>query len=137
MKKTPLKTSLRSVTQATDSTRNGCRANSRRGKDTRPEPAGHLPQREKQQSRRNSVQHHIREMETAGTEPEELAVDHERQPRQRMPSARMAGSQRPRDALGAQPVRDPGIFIHVLVVVAVDELEPHRLSKNKSDGQEK
>ena len=45
--------------------------------------------------------------------------------------------QRPAKSLQGQPLRDDGVFIHILVVIEVDELMPDRLAEDQSDRQQK
>ena len=56
MKNSPLRTSFRSATQATDSTRRGWTANRAAAKALGQKIAGHPPQDEKQNDRRGGVQ---------------------------------------------------------------------------------
>ena len=51
MKNSPLRTSFRSATQATDSTRRGCSAKIAATKALGQKPAGHLPQHQEEENR--------------------------------------------------------------------------------------
>ena len=66
MKKNPLNTSLRSATQATDSTRSGWMANTAATKALRQNAPGHVPQHQKQADGRCGMQQNIGQMMAAG-----------------------------------------------------------------------
>ena len=71
MKNSPLNTSLRSATHATDSTRNGWIANTAATNALRQEVWGpvHQPQHQKKQDRRRRMEQDIGEMMAAGIQP--------------------------------------------------------------------
>ncbi len=49
---------------------------------------------------------------------------------------RMKGRKGPAKSLQGQPPLDDGVFVHVLVVIEVDELMPDRLAEDQGDGQQ-
>ena len=103
----------------------------RRHKRAPPPRAGHVPQHQKQEDHRRRVQQNIRQMMAAGIEDAvELAVQHMRQHRQRMPVRRDAVRENPAEATPAQSMNNPGIFIDVFVVIVVDKLKMQRLPED-------
>ena len=71
-------------------------------------------------------------MVPTGVEAIELAIQHQRDPGERMPVGGMAVGKRPGDPLRRQPVCHLRIFVYVLVVIEVDELVADRLAEDQS-----
>ena len=72
----------------------------------------------------------IREMMTRGVEAIDLAIEHMRKPRDRMPITRVTGSKSPKDSLQSDSALDNLIFGDVSGVVIVYELA----AKNRGKG---
>ena len=126
MKNSPLSTSRRSAIQATDSTCKGCRANSRHhalGQSCAGPAAalrrrlcanrcrhrslgGHSPQDQKQRHRRSGVQQQIGQVVPGRIQAKELAVEHVREHRQRIPLAHRPVGECPDDSRPGQASRD-------------------------------
>src|SRR5437870_2234465 len=96
-----------------------------------PKRASHLFQHEKKQQHRYRMQQHISEVMTAGFEPEQLAVEHVRNRRERMPVPRMRMGKRGEYAVYRKASGDGGVLIHVQVIVEIDEIVPQSLTKNQ------
>ena len=135
MKNRPLSTSLRSATQATDSTRKGWMANTAATMALGHRSPVMLPQDQEQQDRRGRMEQDVGQMVSAGPETVDLAVEHVGEPGQRVPIAGMV-VEGPRDPLEAQAARDLGVLVDVLIVIEVDELVPNCLGENEQDCQE-
>ena len=82
------------------------------------------------------MQQHVDEMVLSGAEPEELAVEHVRHARQRMPVPHVAVGEHPNDAVDGKTVRDMRILKHVLVVIKIDELVVRGLGEHQGDSQQ-
>jgi hypothetical protein len=91
----------------------------------------HVAKHEKEQDDRNCVKKDIREMMSAGIEPKELAVEHVRNCRQRMPVPRVAVPERPNDSGQCEAAGYDRVFIDVDVVVEVNEFVAKRLPENQ------
>ena len=77
MKKKAASTSLRSDTQATDSTRSGWMANTAADKGGAPEGAGHLEDNQEQEDGGSRVKEDVGEMIAAGVKSVDLIIEHE------------------------------------------------------------
>ncbi len=91
----------------------------------------HVAKHKKEQDDRNCVQNNIREMMSAGIEPEELAVEHVGNRRQRMPVPRVAVCERPNDSGQCKAAGYDRIFIDVDVIVEINEFVSNGLAENK------
>jgi len=80
------------------------------------------------------VQQNAGQMMAAGMQSVQLAVQHVRQPRQRMPVERIILRERPDHSFERQAANDFRIFINVLLVIIVNKSVPQRLAKNHPDG---
>jgi len=120
--KNALRTSLRSATQATDSTCRGCQANS--GDQGRaPDRAGQPSQQAEQQEGVGNMEQEIGDVMAAGVEAIKLAIQHVREPGERMPVAGVTGGERPGDGVRMEPVLDGGVQGDVFGVIVIIELE--------------
>ena len=109
--KNALKTSLRSATHATDSTCNGCKANSAATNALRHVAAVRTPEQQKQQHRVGGVQQKVRQMRADRTFAKQFRVQHQRQPRQRMPVAACPVVNAQTTLPGVRPVRTWGLDV--------------------------
>ena len=89
-----------------------------------PSPIGDVPQKNKKQKRRDRVKKNIREMMTAGFEIEELAIDHVRNERERMPVAGPRVDKRLDESRQTQSRSDQRISVDVSFVVVVNKVVP-------------
>ena len=94
--------------------------------------ACHLFQHEKKQQHRYRMQEHISEVMTAGLESEQLAVEHVRNRRQRMPVSCVSMGKCADEAIGREALCDPRVFVHVHVIIEVDEIVPKSLTENNA-----
>ena len=133
MKNNPLRTSLRSATQATDSTRNGWTANTAAttalGQSRRSFAAD-----EEQQDRGRRVQEDVGQWCPPACRPRSgsRACARARSADANWPRAAGKG---PGDAVGRQPAPRPAVLVDVLVVVVVDEIEADSLGEDEKHGQ--
>ena len=82
------------------------------------------------------MQHDIGEMMAAGPiHAEKLAVEHVREPGERVPIGGADLREGPDDSPGGDAGRDEGILAHVFVVVDVHEVVPQRLAEDQRNGQ--
>ncbi len=135
MKNSPLRTSRRSESQATDSTRKGCSAN-RAATSALGQRPGHSPQNQKQRRRRHGVQQHIGQMVAGRIQAIQLAVEHVGEHRQRTPIAHRPTAERPGNARPRQPARDVRIVEDVNRIVPVQESLAECLAEHEQDGQD-
>src|SRR5207247_9022894 len=87
----------------------------------RPAVAGHSLERGEQDDRSQSVQNHVRQVMTPWREPEQLVIDHVRQPRQGMPVSPGEGVESPRDTSSGNTPPNVIVAGYVLVVVKIDK----------------
>ena len=102
------------------------------GRDKRASPkgAGHLPQNQKKCDHRRGVEKDIGEMMSGGIQSVKLAVQHVGKPGQRMPVVGMNAGESPNYPLQRQTPGNLRVFIHIIIVVIVNELVNHRLAEN-------
>ena len=100
-----------------------------------PEMTCHFFQGEKEQQSAGDVEKNIGEMGARRVQPIDLAVDHMRQPGQRVPVAHVIERKRPNEAFGRQALFDRGITRDIEWVVEVDEFEVLNLPVNQ-EGQD-
>ena len=86
-----------------------------------PERARQALEQPEQQQAVDDVQQQTRDVVAAGPEPVNLAVQHVRQPRQRMPIAGVHTRERPLDASQRQASLDARVAADIVRVVKVDE----------------
>ena len=109
------------------------RGNERR----RAERARHARQRREQRQRAARVDDDVGPVVTGRVEAEQLAVQHVRDPRERMPVGGVAGRHRPADVLEADAAPHVAVLAHVVGVVVVHELvEPRRGVDGENGGHE-
>ena len=96
-----------------------------------PKRASHLFEHEEKQQHRYRVQQHISEVMAAALEPEQLAVEHVRNRRERMPVPRMRMRKRAEYAVDRKSSGDGRVLIHIRVIVEIDEIVPQSLTKNE------
>ena len=75
----------------------------------------------------------VREMVSGGIQPEELAIQHVRQRRQRMPVTGITLGERGAKAIGGEASGDDRIFVDVVLIVVGHELVAEGLAKNQPD----
>ena len=90
MKNSPLSTSFRSVTQATDSARSGWTANTAATNALGHETACHPPKNQEQQDRRGGVEQHVGQVMGRGAVAQKVPDEHVRHARQRGPAFQVA-----------------------------------------------
>jgi len=85
------------------------------------------------------VQQQIREVIAARIQTEELVIQHERQPRHRMPEAGLCARHRPFQVFQGQPLADLNVIGHIDVVVVKNEVIMLNVPIDRQDknGQEK
>src|SRR5208283_699723 len=88
-----------------------------------PERAGHPQKQPEEQYGICGVKNHVGEVLRAGIEAEERAIQRVREPRERMPLARVAGGKSPGESVPAQGVLDIWIAGNVDAVVGGNESE--------------
>ena len=93
--------------------------------------AGHLPEHEKEQHDGDRVQQDIGEVMSASLQPVQLAVQHVRNCRQRVPVSRMTMDKSADDTVARKASRDRGVFVNIYVIVKIDEIVCERLTKNQ------
>ena len=79
------------------------------------------------------MKEHIRKVMPTGAEPEQLAIEHMRNTRQRMPVSRMKMRKCSNHAIEREALDDARILININVVIEIDEVVPERLPKNQPD----
>ena len=121
IRKNVLSTSFRSETQATDSTCSGCSANRAGHQRAPPQGPRHPEERQEQDHGAPRVQQHARQVVPPGPQPVEVAVQHVRQPRERVVEPEVQGRERPPRVLPRHPRLHPQVRCHVDRVVVVDE----------------
>ncbi len=84
-----------------------------------PDPAGEQVQEDEHQHGVDGVQDGADRVRSSRFHPEQLDVQHVRQPGQGMPIGRVPGGERPAHVLHSQPGEDARIFQHVFRVVEV------------------
>src|ERR1700686_1172351 len=77
------------------------------------------------------MQKNIRKMMSARFQPVELAIQHMRDGRQRMPVLGMNMCEGPRDTRDSETACYFRILIDVVLIIVVNELVPERLAKNQ------
>ncbi len=87
----------------------------------------HQPhQHGEKQQRVRQVQQQIRGVMPRRIEPEQVAIEHVRDPCDRMPVAQFRAAQRPDQPVAVQPETNPRILRHVFRIVVIHELaSPH------------
>ena len=102
-----------------------------------PETAGHLPQDQEEENGAGGVQQDIGQMVSAGMiQPVELAVQHVREPSQRVPVGGMELRKGPCNSLRGETSGHVWIAVYVLVVVTIDELMAERLAEDQGHRQQ-
>lgn len=79
------------------------------------------------------MKEHIRKVMPTGVEPEQLAIEHMRNTRQRMPVSRMKMGKCSNHAIEREALDDARIFININVVIEIDEIVPERSPKDQPD----
>src|SRR5262249_55762131 len=82
----------------------------------------HLVKRQEQQQRARNMKHQICGVQNGGMQPEELNIQHVRQPRQGMPVVHGPGAKSPRDPLPGEASPDVGI-IEVTGIIVIYEIK--------------
>ena len=83
------------------------------------------------------MQQHVRQMMSPRPETVEFAIQHVRNRGQRMPVVGMHMREGPLHPVESKAARDPWIFVHVLVIIVVDELVPEGLAEDDPDNSHK
>ena len=100
-----------------------------------PHRSSHPPQHEEEPYRHGRVQQHIGEVVPPRCQTVDLAVEHVRDPRQRMPVAVVTATEDPGDSVPGESLTDVRVGIHVHVVINVDELVSERPAEDQSHRQ--
>ena len=79
------------------------------------------------------MQQNVREMMAARLEIENLAIDHVRDERERMPVARLNIDERPGETVKRYPLRHQRVSVNVGLVVVVHEIVAERLAEDDPD----
>src|SRR5205085_8425742 len=79
------------------------------------------------------MQQHVRQMMSPRLETIKLTIQHVRNSGQRMPVVGMHMGEGPLNPVNGETIRDPWIFVNVLIVVVVDELVPKGLAEDDPD----
>ena len=96
-----------------------------------PKLPGHLPEQEKEQENGNRMQEDIGEVMAAGVKTEELAIQHVRQRRERMPVTRMSVRECPHDSMRSDTTGYDRISVNVSAIVVIDEVVAERLREDE------
>jgi len=81
------------------------------------------------------MQQHIGQMRSHRTGAKYFRVEHERQPRQRMPVGGIFGSESPQDTVPGQSRLHLGIGGEILMVIKIEEWVPEGLAEDCKHGQ--
>jgi len=108
----------------------------RRDQRAAPGGAGQAAQRAEQEDRAQPMKQHIGRVEAARIDPEQLGVEHVRQPGDGVPIRHEAGGERPAQVLRREPCRHPCVLVDVAVVVEDHEVEGERLPEDRHDERE-
>ena len=100
-----------------------------------PERSRHPPQRQEQDDRGGGVQEHVGQVVATGLQSVEIAVQHVREPGQRVPVERLVRGDCPGDCLTGQAVLDVCVVEDVVIVVEVDDVVADRLAKDDDHRQ--
>ena len=103
---------------------------------TRQKLAGHPPQNKKQRNQRARVKQHIRQMVSPAAQAEQLAIQHVRERRQRIPLAKRPTRKGPADPCGGQARGDRRIVRDKAGVVVPQQAVVKRLSIDQPDRQQ-
>src|SRR5438477_13090314 len=79
------------------------------------------------------MQQDIRQMMSLRLETVKLTIQHVRDGGKGMPVISMHMGEGPLNPLEGETVRDPWIFVYVLIVIVVDELVPNGLAEDDPD----
>src|SRR5579871_3119759 len=100
-----------------------------------PESRRHFSQGQKQQYDRGSMEQDTCQMVAASMQSIELAVQHVRNPRERVPVARISVRERPLDPLRSKPFNHFGILVDVILVIEINEPKSKCLRENNQYGR--
>ena len=131
MKNSPLSTSLRSATHATDSTRKGWIAKTAATKALRQSAAVIWRRTRKSKNGRGGVKQDVGEMMSARVQTVKLTVQHMGKPGQGMPVVGMGLGECPDDSFERQASGDLSVLEDILAVIKIDELVPKRLAEDQ------
>ena len=76
---------------------------------------------------------HIRKVMSTGVQSEQLAIEHMRNTRQRVPVSRMKMGKNSNHAVEREALDDARIFININVVIEIDEIVPECSPKDQPD----
>ena len=76
---------------------------------------------------------HIRKVMSTGVQPEQLAIEHMRNTRQRMPVSRMKMGKYSNHAIEREALDNARIPININVIIEIDEIVTERLTKDQPD----
>src|SRR5207253_7853909 len=96
-----------------------------------PQSSCHLSQHEKQQDDSDGVQKNVGEMMSGRLESVELAIEHVRNDRERVPDTGDSVFKSPEDPFQRKACDDLCILINVLWIVEADELMSQGLAENQ------
>src|SRR5580658_7432769 len=100
-----------------------------------PKETRHSPQNQKKQDGRRRMEQDTGKMMSAGFQSIQLAIQHMRNPRHRMPVIGVKMSKGPDNPMNGQSLLDNGILIHVIIVIKIDESEIYRLAEDHPDNR--
>lgn len=102
-----------------------------------PKRTRHLFEHEEKQQHRYCVQQGISEVMAAGLDSKQLAVEHVRNRRERMPIPRMRMGKRAECAGQRKSSVDDRVLININMIVEINEIVPQSLTENEpSDGNQ-
>ena len=77
------------------------------------------------------MEKHVCEVMSTGVEPEQLAIEHMRNTRQRMPVSRVKMGKYSNHVIERDALDDARILININMVIEIDEIVPERLPKDQ------
>ena len=95
-----------------------------------PDCPSHALQRQEQENRRDGVEEHVGQMMAGGLQAIELAVEHVREPGQRVPVSGLEGSDCRDNPVFGQAPPNMLVFVDVVIVVEADEVVAAGLAKD-------
>ena len=130
-------TSLRSATQATDSTCTGWMPNKAATKALCQRPFVILKRTKKEQDGVGDVKQEVSQMVPCGVQAEDLDVQHVGHPGQGMPVTGIADGESPTQVFNSQAVQHVAVFGYVNMIVEVNEVAPGNLPEGAGDDDRK
>lgn len=99
--------------------------------------SGHLPEQKENQNRVDHVKEDVDRMRGGCARPEELGVQHQRKPRERMPVASVTRGERPMDVRQREAAVDVRITEEIFVIIEIHEavMPDGRINNDRCQGQ--